>query len=625
MQQFQNIPLQDIVADPNQPRKFFDATAMEELTKSIAENGVLQPILVRPAAQGYMLICGERRYKASAAAGKSEIPAIIKEVTDEQALEMQIIENLIRKDVHPMEEGAAFAQLVQRYTLQEIADRVGKSVAFVFNRSKLVDLVPVAQEMYFLNKIEHKHATMLSKLPADEQDAIVAEMIEDQPDWRNPETRLYTTVIERGYKQTHTRLANAAFDTNDANLYPEAGACTHCPFNSATRPMLFDDLKEANCTKTSCFAIKCERHETRLLEEIAADPTAIVVCYGSYLDAQQKERVLKAKKMGITVLENNMYERLYSVPDETAETWQEYLDYNDIEEEELQDAVFCEEQKALHAEVVKKWEKEVAEHNKALQEGKYLQAWDLSTNGGYIGKIYIRLKKAGQKVAGSVVAGNGAEEMEVLKIQSRMQRNKELLEENNYRCIVDSYKPQNISTLQHGDNIAILMMAAFRCYAVKELLHKEFKISGSDYDNTKLAEKLLQRKTGLNYLIPQALRMLCKQDLYNSTEVNPAKSGKAAAMLQMAMELITPEEVEQLTAANVAEFEKKQAAAQKKIDQLKAKITAQKKAAAEQETPAKKVAAKPKKKADKPAEEPAAPVEETTATKPAKKPRKTQP
>ncbi|MBK7885509.1 MAG: ParB/RepB/Spo0J family partition protein [Chitinophagaceae bacterium] len=106
---------------------------MTELVESIKTNGVLQPILVRPKGKGYMLVCGERRYRATKEAGLTEVPAVIREMTDDEALEAQIIENLQRKDVHPMEEAVAFNSLIEnkKYSVIEVAARVGKKIGLL--------------------------------------------------------------------------------------------------------------------------------------------------------------------------------------------------------------------------------------------------------------------------------------------------------------------------------------------------------------------------------------------------------------------------------------------------------------------------------------------------------------
>lgn len=150
----QVIPLDDIEVDHNQPRKVFDDFAMEELTSSILKKGVLQPILVRPFGNKYKLVSGERRYRASrsvqaAIKTRNTIPAMIVEMDDTEALEAQIVENLQRKDVNPMEEAVAFKQLQEKYSHQEIGLKVGKSEKYVAQRISLNGLIEDFQPFYF--------------------------------------------------------------------------------------------------------------------------------------------------------------------------------------------------------------------------------------------------------------------------------------------------------------------------------------------------------------------------------------------------------------------------------------------------------------------------------------------
>jgi ParB family chromosome partitioning protein len=157
MSEFKLTPLKEIHPDPNQPRKFYDESAMQELIQSVKEKGILQPILVRPNGNGFVLVCGERRYRASVAAGLTEIPTVIRHLSDDEALELQIIENLQRKDVHPMEEAVAFKSLLDNkqkvHTLEEIAARVGKSEFYVRQRMKLNALTKDWQEVFYSKKM----------------------------------------------------------------------------------------------------------------------------------------------------------------------------------------------------------------------------------------------------------------------------------------------------------------------------------------------------------------------------------------------------------------------------------------------------------------------------------------
>ena len=135
--------LAEIEPDKNQPRKAFDDTALSELAASITEHGVLQPIVVRPSpAGGYIIVAGERRWRAARLAGLTEIPALIKDISDTQAMEIALIENLQREDLDPVEEALGYRQLMERcsYTQEAAAARLSKSRSAVANSLRLLNL-----------------------------------------------------------------------------------------------------------------------------------------------------------------------------------------------------------------------------------------------------------------------------------------------------------------------------------------------------------------------------------------------------------------------------------------------------------------------------------------------------
>lgn len=144
------IPIERISPNPNQPRKQFDPRGIEELAASIRNSGVLQPVLVRPAiGDDYELIAGERRWRAAKSCGLTEIPAIVREVTDQEALELALIENLQREDLNPLERAAAYQEILERltYTPEVLAARLGESRANVVNYVRLLKLAPEVQEL----------------------------------------------------------------------------------------------------------------------------------------------------------------------------------------------------------------------------------------------------------------------------------------------------------------------------------------------------------------------------------------------------------------------------------------------------------------------------------------------
>src|SRR5881396_2391890 len=136
------IPIDQIAVNPNQPRKLFDSKALDELTASIRATGVIQPIVVRRHGDGYQLIAGERRWRAARQAGLDRIPAVVREATDGQSLEIALVENLLREDLNPMEEAEAYQKLLAQFgwTQEELAQRVGLDRSSIANALRLLRL-----------------------------------------------------------------------------------------------------------------------------------------------------------------------------------------------------------------------------------------------------------------------------------------------------------------------------------------------------------------------------------------------------------------------------------------------------------------------------------------------------
>jgi len=149
----QDIPLEKIRESRTNPRTQFDQAKLAELAENIRQHGVLQPILLRPLPEGeagtYELVAGARRFRASKLAKRESIPATVRELTDAQALELQVIENVQRVDVHPLDEAQGYAALIElqpdTYTVESIAARVGRSPGYVNGRLRLIQLIPEAK------------------------------------------------------------------------------------------------------------------------------------------------------------------------------------------------------------------------------------------------------------------------------------------------------------------------------------------------------------------------------------------------------------------------------------------------------------------------------------------------
>lgn len=158
------LPLNEIVPNRDQPRKTFDEASIEELAQSIKQHGVLQPLLVRPIPSGgYQLVAGERRWRACRIAGLNKVPVVIKELTDTQTMEIAIIENLQREDLNPIEEAEGLQALIDKcgYTQEEVATSVGKSRPAIANSLRLLRLPQEVREMTKNGEISAGHARAL--------------------------------------------------------------------------------------------------------------------------------------------------------------------------------------------------------------------------------------------------------------------------------------------------------------------------------------------------------------------------------------------------------------------------------------------------------------------------------
>ncbi|OGK90454.1 MAG: hypothetical protein A2X51_02950 [Candidatus Rokubacteria bacterium GWC2_70_24] len=162
----QDIPVGDIVPNPQQPRKDFEINALSELAASLRQSGVIQPVVVRRAGQGYQLIVGERRWRAAKLAGLEKIPAVIREATDAESLELALIENLLREDLNPIEQAEAYQKLLAQFawTQEELAERVGKDRSSIANCLRLLKLPESIQADLRAGRLTMGHARALLSL-----------------------------------------------------------------------------------------------------------------------------------------------------------------------------------------------------------------------------------------------------------------------------------------------------------------------------------------------------------------------------------------------------------------------------------------------------------------------------
>ena len=196
----EELSLSELRPNPYQPRKIFDDEALNELASSIKEHGVFQPIIVKKTIKGYDIVAGERRYRASKKAGLTTIPAIIKDFTDEEMMNIALLENLQREDLSAIEEANAYKNMLDSYqiTQEELANRVGKSRSHITNMLGLLKLPANVQDLVLYNKLSMGHARVLSKLEdRDKIEELADKVIKEDISVRELETLASTDEFKR--------------------------------------------------------------------------------------------------------------------------------------------------------------------------------------------------------------------------------------------------------------------------------------------------------------------------------------------------------------------------------------------------------------------------------------------
>ena len=249
--EYRNVPLSVLTESKSNPRRIFEDAALKELAESIRSQGVLSPLLVRPLNErSFEIVAGARRYRAAQLAESETIPVRIVNLTDAEALEAQLIENLQRRDVHPLEEAQGFRALLNldepKYSIEQIAAKTGKSPAYCAQRLKLTELSPAVVEAFYKEEIGVGHALLLAKLQPVEQEQALAACFRE--DWGGGSKRKRILLPVRNLQQWIEHnilliLKDAPFSKSDATLNPQAGACLDCPMRTVHNKLLFADVR----------------------------------------------------------------------------------------------------------------------------------------------------------------------------------------------------------------------------------------------------------------------------------------------------------------------------------------------------------------------------------------------
>ena len=257
------------------PRKNF--TGLDELAHSIRRHGILQPLLVRPTAgpdasqPRYEIVAGERRYRAAELANLADLPARVQNLSDRDVAEIQLIENVQRADLDPLEEARGYQRLMQEHGLSivDLMEATGRARSTIYGRLALLKMSPALAKALAEGDVEHSIADLIARLPSPElqKEALHAAV------GRNMSVRELRKAIDEEFL---LNLQTASFDPDDAELNPKAGSCRNCPHNSCISPELFPGIKPWTCTLRPCFIRKTTLASERKLAGLKAAGATVI-------------------------------------------------------------------------------------------------------------------------------------------------------------------------------------------------------------------------------------------------------------------------------------------------------------------------------------------------------------
>ena len=319
MDEIQYLPLEALRESPFNPRQSYDTQALEKLAFTIKCDGVLQPLEVRPipgqfdnpdAVERYEIVFGHRRFRASKLAGLERVPCIVRERSDEDAARVQLVENIQRDEVNPLEQAAAFRRLMTQHGLkaEDLAAQIGKSRAWVYSQLKLLNLTPELQQEVSSGRMNAEVAVQVASLHPKLQPEFVKRITFESAD-ENGQKRVEfqssrsVKVVMRSYFLQS--LTNAEFNLEDPDLRPHTPACSECPKCTRNDPDLFETYGPDACTDSECFTDKTNaqlrrqvaEHEAQGLRVIRGDEAQTVAPNG-YVSYQSPYKAVEAHASG---------------------------------------------------------------------------------------------------------------------------------------------------------------------------------------------------------------------------------------------------------------------------------------------------------------------------------------
>lgn len=273
------LPLDIVELSEINPRRRIDKVKLQELADNIATHGVLMPILVRRRPKDlskFEVVAGERRVRAARIAKQERIPAVVRDISDEQALVIACIENHQREDVHPLEEGEGYEKLIKHhgYTVDELVAKVGKSRSYIYQRLKYCDLTETGRKWFYDGALTPATAVVIARIPVPSLQDKALELLAKR--WRDT-TPTLREVSDLVHEEFMLQLDGKQFKPSDATLVPAVGACGPCPKRTGNAPDLFGDVKDKDtCTDPTCFKGKVDAHNKRLRADAEAKGHTVI-------------------------------------------------------------------------------------------------------------------------------------------------------------------------------------------------------------------------------------------------------------------------------------------------------------------------------------------------------------
>jgi ParB/RepB/Spo0J family partition protein len=485
---FKYININEILISKTNPRSEFEENSLNELAESIKEHGIIQPITVRKPkdSKKFEIVCGERRFRASKIAGLKSIPVSIKELTDEQAFELQIIENLERKDVHPMDEAIAFKKMIDNgnYTIEDISAKVAKNQTFVVQRLKLNDLIEELKNEFWKGEFGIGHAILFARLTEDKQIDIYKKATTG---WKQG----YGTLkdAKEDLENENEDLDNAIFAINDDKLIPSVGACFSCLKCSSSNSVLFPEFEGNLCFDSMCFEMKETKYKFNLLEKVISEnPQVLIVREYRSKDDSMDDFIKDIGKIALN----------------------RYDDYNDYG-----------------------------------NEGEEVQAWH-ADKAEFV-NIFLT-KKSNEVISNNSNRADSVLLNEITKINDRANRALELDREKIYKRSIDELvnneDHQNIllsgNDLKHNEKVALCsLLLGYN----DEWFVEEFKIDKNDFRNDKL--KFISQHIS-DELIFKIIRKYLQKELVSMSRLDYVKNHDANAYFNILKDYF-PNEINEFT------------------------------------------------------------------------------